>query len=615
MPPLYNARVLSVGGLCALAIVFGSVVRAQAAPSASLRIVSPANGAVVHPGDRLEVTADSDEPLLGMSATLGQGLPGALDGSPPWLLELLVPEDVATGVTRLRVVGFKQSGGIVDAATTVNVLPNGTLQKIEVGPSPLRFAVRGEDVPLAVTGLFSDGNRMDIAESARGTSYATLSGSGSVVLLSPDGVVSANNDGQDIIIVANGGLTAPVAVTVRVTNEVPTIQCPSLVTVIAGSSQQIQITSSDAGDDAITIDAIDVPSYGELTTGLPGRAVLSLSPPFGTPESETTITITALDDGDPPAGATHFLLVKVVAAPITPSPLATTTPQVTPEPSGTATAVTNRPTETASLTPGTPSPLSTTTQSSLATATPAEPSPTATTVATASPTTSIPTPTSSPTPTQSETPVSTPATSPTASGTPSGTVTPSASSTPSASLTVTDTPNASPTRTPQACTDGDVDTDGDGLCDREDDDDLRLSVQRVRVRSSPSDARGEVIVRGAFVPEHPVDLTRGVQLTIADGAGNDARVVWLRSDCTLRRTGYAICRSSTDSAVLRVEPVTGGKVRLDARVRHAVSLANFDPPLRVSLVYAPAVSPLGTNVVGSIDGCRQTKRATSCINH
>jgi YD repeat-containing protein len=97
-----------------------------------------------------------------------------------------------------------------DGADTVTL----QLTSISIFPSALTLTAQGETYQLSVTGIYSDGSAKNLTSSSEGTIYTT--GDANITEVTPEGFVTAINNGTTSITVTNGTVSAQLGVTVNI---------------------------------------------------------------------------------------------------------------------------------------------------------------------------------------------------------------------------------------------------------------------------------------------------------------------------------------------------------------------------------------------------------------
>ncbi|MBI4489692.1 MAG: DUF11 domain-containing protein [Deltaproteobacteria bacterium] len=178
-----------------------------------LRIVSPADGAVVAPGQTItvvvEVAPGSPFTHIGViGENIGFSEPKT---TPPFDFSLTIPNNLI-GQKMLTAVGIISPGdGLFSQSVTVNIETAATLKDLKISLRQIDFRFAGAQSALNVTGIFADGTSLNITKSA-GTTYS--SENDAVAIVDPTGLVTAVGAGTTNIIVAYGSQAVAVPVSV-----------------------------------------------------------------------------------------------------------------------------------------------------------------------------------------------------------------------------------------------------------------------------------------------------------------------------------------------------------------------------------------------------------------
>lgn len=181
------------------------------------------------------------------------------------------------------------------------------------------------------------------------------------------------------------------------------------------------------------------------------------------------------------------------------------------------------------------------------------------------------------------------------------------------------------------------DTDGDGVCDGDDDcpeianagdadadgignacddADAELEIRRARVRAGKS-GKGEILAKGELTvaPDAPFDPLLGVEIQVVDTLSLDRTIVFAPGDCTTLRSGRVNCKTADGRSTARFAPLKAkpGQVRFDLRFQGQTLTEPFAPALLLRITTEPASAPLGIDRVGSIDTCRVTTKSLLCV--
>ncbi len=207
-----RARRVTVARLWMLSCTFVGSLLAQP----TLRITAPADGTVVHPGQSLTVTVEASPPgaflqvILFGSDRFGFGPPLL---APPYRFTVQIPSHIVPGEYRVTADGATAPGqGAASDPITLVVERTDTPASLRVHPSLLRLSVGGKGY-LRVTGVFSDGQSLDLTQS---THTVYTSGNPSVVAVEGKGVITAKAPGSAKVTVTNGVAKFEVPVTVSV---------------------------------------------------------------------------------------------------------------------------------------------------------------------------------------------------------------------------------------------------------------------------------------------------------------------------------------------------------------------------------------------------------------
>ncbi|HXP68384.1 MAG TPA: hypothetical protein VOA88_03795 [Candidatus Dormibacteraeota bacterium] len=183
---------LLLGGTCLL--VCPPKGQTQSLPVV-LRITSPADGTVVHPGQAVTVIVTPTQGgsfskvFLVAEHPIGIGANQVLT-DPPYQFSITIPNNIGSArkyfVGATSIASSGQSGKAL--RIHLDVEPSVAISSIAVHPSTIRFIRPGDAIPLSVAGTFTDGSIMDITQSS-GTTYT--SGDTTAVTVGTTGVVTA----------------------------------------------------------------------------------------------------------------------------------------------------------------------------------------------------------------------------------------------------------------------------------------------------------------------------------------------------------------------------------------------------------------------------------------
>lgn len=205
----------------AILSLFGASLAGQ---TPFVKITSPPNGTVVHPGERVPVTVDATPFAFGAVIVLPYGTAASVSG-PPYRFVFEVPSDLDSGDLPMGALGVPPSGfkSTDKDKDAIKDSINLDLERVE-SPKRLRAELRkdypivpdgfhrvGEVRDLWTTGIFGDDAEVNLTCSKL-TKYE--SSDLSVVTVSAEGVVTAVGPGSARITVKNGNATVVVPVTV-----------------------------------------------------------------------------------------------------------------------------------------------------------------------------------------------------------------------------------------------------------------------------------------------------------------------------------------------------------------------------------------------------------------
>ena len=194
-----------------LSCVVGGALLAQP----SLRITSPADATVVHPGQsfKVKVEAIGKFTLVGVISGNPIGSPNPVP-APPYEFTIEIPADITESryplTFPLTATGFT-SAALVSSKPITIVIGFPTRQiRLTVQPSLLRLTA-GDKGPLKVFGVFPDGQAMDLTPSMQ---VAFTSSAPGVSTVEQQGVVTAVAPGSAKITATYGDSHVDVPVTV-----------------------------------------------------------------------------------------------------------------------------------------------------------------------------------------------------------------------------------------------------------------------------------------------------------------------------------------------------------------------------------------------------------------
>lgn len=179
-----------------------------------LQITAPSSGAVVSPGQQLNVT---------VTATQGVGLPAVFVvaqnigsstvlSTPPFVYSIAVPSSGFTGPLTLTAVGVTgPDTAVFSAPVMISVEKPTPPSALNATPPRIAFLYVGQQMRLLVAGVFSDGSTTDLSRSPR-TLYR--SSDTTVVLAGSDGTATAVGPGSAQVTATYGTLRVIVSISV-----------------------------------------------------------------------------------------------------------------------------------------------------------------------------------------------------------------------------------------------------------------------------------------------------------------------------------------------------------------------------------------------------------------
>jgi hypothetical protein len=177
----------------------------------TLRIVAPAEGTVVRPGQTFTVDVESDSKFE-LVGVIGEGPLGSTEARrvPPYRFTMKTPSRPALRLYMITAVAYRQSGDMITSAPiNVDVERLDYPQKLVSIDSGLSFRRVGEEYALSINGIFDDNLRDNVTRSTR-TKYSSTDPL--VVAVRDDGVATAIGPGFAKIIVVHGPVTLTVPV-------------------------------------------------------------------------------------------------------------------------------------------------------------------------------------------------------------------------------------------------------------------------------------------------------------------------------------------------------------------------------------------------------------------
>jgi hypothetical protein len=161
---------------------------------------------------------------------------------------------------------------------------------------------------------------------------------------------------------------------------------------------------------------------------------------------------------------------------------------------------------------------------------------------------------------------------------------------------------------------GERDLDGDGIGDPCDPNDAALSV-RQSVLQTQGRARNRIAgvnARGTFTVSAPdvFGTADGIAVRVNDGASFATSFAWSASECTAQKRGRLLCRSAADpSTQLKLRPLASapGVYKYKLRIAHLGISGDIVQPVGVTVTSDGAIDRVGAAAV-----CRQIPTGLQC---
>lgn len=195
-----------------LVLITGLITVPSSAQESLLRILSPASGLVVRPGQAITITVSADSTVqklvltgqhpLGMARLAVDGAAGFVahgqgEGHPLQFL-LTIPNAIQPGTYRVTAMGRTSGGAVESKALALDVERPDEPTRIWAEPSIIQFTHLGDQIPLRVLGAFADGSHEELTRSSN-TTFASVDPR--VASITVRGMVTAVNEGRTSILV------------------------------------------------------------------------------------------------------------------------------------------------------------------------------------------------------------------------------------------------------------------------------------------------------------------------------------------------------------------------------------------------------------------------------
>jgi hypothetical protein len=180
----------------------------------SLRITSPAEGTVFHPGESIKVKVEASGTFKMVMVIGYDPLGGTFPlSAPPYEFTIQIPDryHIAPGRYLLTADGFIEAGkSVASKSVGIKVEPADVRLKLKVKPSLLRLSV-GQRDQISSSGEFPDGMTIDLTKSQQ---VSFRSNAPKIATVNDDGVVVAIAAGSTVIVATYQKSSVEIPVTV-----------------------------------------------------------------------------------------------------------------------------------------------------------------------------------------------------------------------------------------------------------------------------------------------------------------------------------------------------------------------------------------------------------------
>lgn len=179
-------------------------------------VLTPAPGSVFSPDDT--VTVEFKVPsgnAEGALFTLSNGKMENVKGSGPYKFTLSLNNQ---GIGPLEITAMTFGAGQNYMASTGIIIEpkENSLTSIRTMPDFLSMDQLGLSLQISVMGHFDDGSTRYMTKGKMGTLYSIESGTSDVISVNINGLVRANGEGNDVVLISNRGKTTSVPVEVKI---------------------------------------------------------------------------------------------------------------------------------------------------------------------------------------------------------------------------------------------------------------------------------------------------------------------------------------------------------------------------------------------------------------
>jgi len=208
-----------------LLLIAGFSALPSGAQQDRIRILSPAAGTTVRPGQTVILSVAADPAVeklaligqhpLGVGQVVSGGAPGIVSRgageSRPIQFQIRIPTEIQPGIYRVTAVGRAWNGDVESEALTLDVESSQEPARIWIEPSIIKFARAGERIPVRVLGVFADASQKELTRSSKTT---FISADPRVATVTADGVVVSMGPGKTSIQVRTPTLDYSIPVSV-----------------------------------------------------------------------------------------------------------------------------------------------------------------------------------------------------------------------------------------------------------------------------------------------------------------------------------------------------------------------------------------------------------------
>jgi hypothetical protein len=275
-------------------IILGTSSRAQSV----LTITSPADRAIVHPGETIAIYLSvSGSPLTAaMIVPQDPIMSVAVLTAPPYRFSIAIPAQIRPGLYTLTAEGASASSAILFSdPISIDVERPDDPQKIITNFRSFELPV-GMQSGIQVSGTYPDGSVVDLSRSTR-TRY--VSQSPDIATVTNEGLVTGVAPGSTRVLV-NGTLSVSVTVEPKIRIRLR----PTEATLKAGQTREFVAAVNDPENSDIVWSIS--PSVGSLVNGL-YTAPAAL-------DSQLKVTLTAASAADPKLAATAVINLSPIAS-------------------------------------------------------------------------------------------------------------------------------------------------------------------------------------------------------------------------------------------------------------------------------------------------------------